>query len=309
MEKILIVDDIEINLMILEELLQEKYKIETAKNGVIALEKVKKDPPALILLDIMMPEMDGFTFCKIMKSKQYTRNIPIIFITALDKQEDIVKGFECGGQDYVSKPIKVLEVMERVKMHLDLVRTREMLREYILELEKKNSQLENMVRIDFLTNLASRRYMFDCLKKEVSRCKRNNEKFSILMADIDYFKLINDNYGHETGDSVLRDMAKVMQKTLREHDIVSRWGGEEFLMLLPYTDERTAEFVAEKIRRNIENVSFDIPGDQIKITHTIGITEFDMTLSIEKNTSNADKALYYGKLNDRNMVVVYKEGM
>lgn len=309
MEKILIVDDVEINLTILQELLKDKYITFTATDGVEALDMIKKNKPDIILLDIMMPNMDGLTLCNLLKQDKNFKDIIIIFITALDKQDDIVRGFECGGQDYISKPIKVREVLARIRLHLDLKKTKELLQLHIEKLEDKNQELQEMVNIDYLTELSTRRYILECIHKELSRVNRNMSKFSLLMADIDYFKVINDNYGHESGDIVLQGTAAMLKEMLRNHDVISRWGGEEFLVLLPETTVDTAAVVAEKIRKCLEDKIFQLRVEEISLTLTIGVLEYDPSLSIEENINNVDKALYAGKLNGRNQVVMYDEYM
>ncbi len=309
MAKILIVDNQPMNLQLLGELLRDRYEVFVATSGQKALQLAGEKSPDLILMDVVMPEMDGFTACRILKSQDSTAKIPVIFITASIASADIVKGFQAGGQDYIAKPFNPLELYARVNSHIELKKSREAVEEYASQLEKKNEELktlldklEIMATSDPLTGLANRRSAIARMNDEISRFTRNHQIFSLLMADIDNFKTINDSYGHETGDKVLKHVAEVMKQSLRQHDTVSRWGGEEFLIILPETDAPSAETIAEKIRSRIE--ASPVIGDNatIPITLTIGCAQVDPGLDIDENISRADQAMYEGKHSSKNCV-------
>lgn len=306
MAKILVVDDHPGNIRIIAAMLQHQYTILAANNGLRAIKIAEDTHPDLILMDIMMPEMDGFTVCETLKKNPHTKDIPIIFITAKTEIDDVVKGFSIGGCDYISKPFNPEELFARVNTHIELKNSRELLQKYINELEIKNRELDSMSKTDYLTELANRRFMTTRLKEETARGERTGEKFSILMCDIDNFKKVNDTYGHEIGDLVIKKVANSIKSVVREYDVVSRWGGEEFLILLINTNIIAAEKAAEKIREEIEHNKFAIDNGSFKVTISIGVTEYLNEFSISENVNNADKALYESKHSGKNKVTVYK---
>ena len=306
MEKILIVDDYPANIRIVAAMLQQNYKVLAANNGERAIKIAEDIHPDLILLDVMMPELDGFTVCEILKKNPKTNDIPIIFITAKTELNDIVKGFSVGGCDYISKPFNPEELFARVNTHIELKKSRELLKKYIQELEQKNRELDIMSKTDYLTKLANRRFMIERLNEEVARTEKTGEKFSMLMCDIDYFKRVNDTYGHEIGDLVLKEVTKSIKNMVRECDVVSRWGGEEFIVLLIDTNIISAAKVAEKIRAEIEKNIITINNSIVKVTMSIGVTEYLNEISISQNINNGDEAMYQSKANGRNRVTEYR---
>ncbi|MGQ3684075.1 MAG: diguanylate cyclase [Candidatus Loosdrechtia sp.] len=296
METILIVDDVPANIKILGELLKKLYKVLVASNAQKAIQIARNELPDLILMDVMMPEMDGFTTCKILKARPETANIPVIFITALTETEDIVKGFESGGQDYITKPLNPPELFARIQTHLELKKSREDLQRYARE-------LESLARTDYLTNLMNRRCMMERMQEEVVRCQRHGNRFSLAIADVDNFKKINDTYGHDCGDQVLKHFAFILKDSIRMTDISSRWGGEEFVLLFPETDIRGAKTVCEKIRGVVAGSSFCYGNQFITITATFGVSEFKAGGTINAMIKSADEALCYGKTAGKNCVV------
>jgi diguanylate cyclase (GGDEF)-like protein len=317
MQKILIVDDVPANIKMLGELLREHYEIFVTNNGSKAVQIAEAILPDLILLDVVMPEMDGFSACTILKGISKTAEIPVIFITAKNESEDIVKGFEVGGIDYITKPFNPAEVNARVKTHIELRKTREELRNYTQRLESLNKELclKNIqlneayddLRVaamtDPLTGLANRRHMIAKIEEEIVRFKRNKTIFSFILCDIDNFKAINDQYGHEQGDYILKVIAESMKSTIREQDIVSRWGGEEFLLLLTETDKEGASVAAEKLRSKIEALEIVCNEKRVKVTMTFGVAVFSQEDGIDSTIKKADDALYLGKGKGKNCVV------
>ncbi|MDM8522245.1 PleD family two-component system response regulator [Desulfococcaceae bacterium HSG8] len=291
---ILIVDDVPKNLQVLGSVLkQEGHRIAFAKSGELALNYVSERRPDIILLDIMMPGMDGYEVCKKLKEHQETRDIPVIFITALGDADDEYRGFELGGVDYITKPFNPKIVKARVKNHL--------------RLKRKTDLLESLAAIDGLTDIPNRRRFDEVFEKEWGRAVRASESLSLIMIDIDFFKKFNDNYGHAAGDECLRSVAQAMVNTLqRSADFVARYGGEEFVVILPETEIEGAVHIAEKIRLNIE---------KLKISHAENQVADHVTLSLgaasiipKRNTSSlilieaADKCLYEAKEGGRNQV-------
>lgn len=302
---ILIVDDNPQNLKVLGNILKEntQYGLAFAMNGYEALEFIKTSPPDMILLDVIMPEMDGYEVCRTLKKQPETANIPVIFITAKTEPDDVVRGFEAGGVDYITKPFHEAELLMRIRTHLDLKISRDLLEEKNKELSEAYRKIERLALTDSLTGLANRRNIMNLMAVEVSRCERNGGTFSLIMGDIDFFKTVNDTYGHDTGDMVLKTLADIMVNGLRQQDVVSRWGGEEFLIMLPYTDLEKATAVAEKLRTAIMSAVMSYAGETFHVTMTFGVSQFNKMVGMEKTIKKADDALYLGKQTGRNKVL------
>lgn len=309
---IVIVDDIPDNLRLLAGILKKHgYKVRPAPNGSRALDAIRKEPPSIILLDIMMPDMDGYEVCRRLKDDPSTRDIPVIFLSALDEVFDKVKAFEIGGVDYISKPFQEKEMLARINTHLTICTQQKALARQNEELRKKNAliteqkqKLELLATTDFLTGLANRRHFLEKAQQEISRCQRGAKRFAVILFDIDHFKKVNDTYGHECGDKVLTGVARCLTETLRAHDVAARWGGEEFVCLLPETDTSGAGHVAEKIRRTVENYRHDCERHNLTITVTLGVSVYNGSCTIEECIHQADHCLYTGKAQGRNQVVI-----
>jgi two-component system, cell cycle response regulator len=311
MKKILIVDDYPANIKVLGELLRENYELLVATNGLKAISLAREKMPDLILMDVMMPEMDGFSAASVIKKDELTSDIPIVFITAKGETEDIVKGFDAGGQDYITKPFNPQELFARVNTHLELKQSKQVIKDYAAELENVNKELkllnaklEFMAWHDQLTNLPNRRYMRSRIKDEEIRSVRSGKPFALVMGDVDDFKHVNDTYGHEAGDGVLRHISQIFTSSLRRQDSVSRWGGEEFLLLLPETDLNGAMIASEKIRLRVETEPYEYKGVPIRLTITLGVSGYEDARGIEGTIKLADEALYKGKKGTKNCVVV-----
>lgn len=302
---VLIVDDNQQNLKILGNVLKDNtdYNLAFAMSGEEAVAYTKKALPDMILLDVMMPGMDGFTVCRELAANEETSDIPIIFITAKSEPEDIIKGFEAGGVDYVTKPFNEAELLMRINTHMELKKSRDLLEEKNKELMVAYEKIEHLALTDTLTGIPNRRNISNTMSKEASRCRRNGSTFALVMCDIDFFKKVNDTYGHDTGDYVLKTVAGIIQSNLRQQDIVSRWGGEEFLIVLPETGINDGMKVSEKLRKNIEETKMEFGGHSFGITMTFGVTIYENEVGLEKSIKKADDALYEGKQTGRNKVV------
>ena len=315
--KILIVDDHPANLhVLLEHLKDAGFKILIARHGEGAIRQAAFAQPDLILLDVMMPPgIDGFETCRRLKQREVTKDIPVIFMTALSDTLDKVKGFEVGGVDYVTKPFDGVELLTRVKAHLALRKYREELEYSNQKLRKVNEallgaqkQLEIAARTDPLTQLSNRRDMIDKIEYEKTRFRRNQHPFTLVLCDIDHFKAFNDTYGHDCGDFVLVSIANIMRAIIREQDWIARWGGEEFLFLFPDTTLESGGMVAEKIRKAIKHHAFLYQEQPLSITMTFGVSVFDnLAGSIDEYINKADHGLYYGKEHGRDCVVLAGE--
>ncbi len=306
---ILVVDDLQENLYFLEELLKiEQYKVLCAFNGEEAFSMIEKEIPDLILMDLFMPKITGIEVCKILKSNPKFLEIPIIFLTASHETSHLIQAFDAGAADYITKPFNLPELFARVRTHLELKMTRDQLKEALEEQQKLTQKLEKLATIDSLTEIANRRYFLDLANKELQRSQRYGQEFSLLMLDLDYFKTVNDSYGHSIGDQVLKKMTETTIHCLRNVDIFGRLGGEEFAILLPETCTNQAQYVAERIRQNIEQISVYIQDFFVKITVSIGISIYHQgDEKIEDILKRADRALYQAKAQGRNRVIIDKD--
>ena len=287
---VMIVDDTRPNVLVLQRALNNiGYNISVAFDGEMALDLIPKVKPDLILLDVMMPGMNGFDVCKLLKKDATLKDIPVIFITAMGMPKDVLTGFEAGAVDYITKPFNLQEVCVRIKTHLTL-----------------SAAIKKLVQdseTDSLTGLFNRRTMMKKIENEAMRFKRNQKSFSLLFADIDFFKKINDTYGHAAGDEVLISISNVLNTEKREVDQVARWGGEEFLILLPETNLEGAVLHGNIIRELISAKPIIHEGQEIHITMSFGVSEHSEDANVEKTIDKADQRLYLAKNSGRNKVV------
>lgn len=293
--KILVVDDERMNLNILSDLLVDDYKVVLAKNGTQALERAwVENPPDIILLDVMMPEMDGYTVLHKLKEDERTKNTPVIFITALDSIEDEATGLEKGAMDYIRKPFHPPIVKARIRNHLTLVRQRKL--------------LEGLANFDALTEIPNRRSYELAVEREWRRCQRSFLPISLAMVDVDCFKQFNDNYGHAAGDVALKTVAEVISTAVhRPCDLAARHGGEEFVILLPETDAYGAKFLAEGIRKTIEEIGIKHEFSPVNKHLTVSIGGVTLVPGVTNSPDHliegADVMMYQVKRNGRNAVL------
>lgn len=306
---VMIVDDVPKNLQVLCNILgKENYKIAIAQNGRQALDMVEKVLPDLILLDILMPGINGFEVCKRLKESERTREIPVIFLTAKTELEDIVKGFEIGAVDYFTKPFNEAELLAIIKTHLELSNVRKELIKMDEELREAQKALELAARTDHLTQLINRRGILEDLHKEKARFDENQTTFSLILGDIDDLKTINEKYGNDCGDQVLASVAKTMKSLAGKQDHVARWGEEEFLILLPETSLEGGMMIAEKIRQAISNQDLTYNNTKVSVTMTFGTGAYGSSCSgtIENCIKAVDIAVKEGKAKGKNCVVTAK---
>ncbi|HHC24365.1 MAG TPA: diguanylate cyclase [Desulfobacterales bacterium] len=310
--RILIVDDVSINIQVIANILKKDgYQMSYAQSGKAALVKSNFQDFDLILLDVMMPEMNGFEVCIKLKQEPKTKDIPVIFLTAKSDTESIVRGFEAGGVDYVTKPFNGVELLARVKTRLDLKRSQEALKSAYQKLKatnekllKSQEKLEMVARTDTLTKLSNRFDIIEKMENEKIRFERSQKPFSFILCDIDNFKLFNDQYGHDCGDFVLVSLAERIRSRVRKQDGVSRWGGEEFLLLLPETDLEGGRILAESLRETVSSNCYEYDEHKLEITMTFGVSSFSQIENIEQCIKMADSALYKGKSLGKNCVVL-----
>jgi len=289
--KILVVDDNLNNIRLLTDILEdENFTVYTADNGAAVLAMVHKLKPDVILLDIMMPGLDGFEVCKLLKNDFDIKDIPVIMVTAKTEGIDIKKSLEMGAFDYIKKPIDEIEVIARVQSAIQFKQTQDKLKEIAMK--------------DGLTGLYNHALLIELFEKEIDKQQRNNGSISFAMIDIDNFKKINDTYGHISGDTVLKELSNILMSSVRGGDIVGRYGGEEFSIVFPGIDEQNAFQLCERIRKEVEDFNFEIGIETVKITISIGINFNELKGIINKREiiQKADEALYRAKHNGRNRV-------
>lgn len=297
---ILIVDDMSANISILSDLLQQDYKIKVAKNGQKALEIAQGiEKPDLILLDIEMPEMNGYEVCKELKNNPLTNAIPVIFVTARNDVKDEEYGLNLGAVDYISKPFHPTIVKIRVKNHIAL--------------KLKSDWLEELSRIDGLTHIPNRRYFDEEYQKKCKEMAREQKSIALLMIDVDYFKRYNDHYGHGKGDECLIKIAGALKSSLkRPSDMVARYGGEEFIVMLQNIEYEGAKSVAESLIKAVSDLSIkhDYSSVSDHVTISLGMTfkPADEKLCKENLLKMSDDALYRAKESGRNRFVMLEQG-
>ena len=273
-----------------------------APDGASGFETVVSARPDLIIYDILTSGRDGFKFLRSKKERKDLNNIPVLIVTGDDNIMDKIRGLEEGAQDYIVKPFNPLELVARVKANLRVKLLQD-------ELKQANEKLEILSNTDPLTGLHNRRYFFDMLRIEFERARRYNTMLSLLMIDIDYFKSVNDRYGHLSGDGILSVVARILESGLRTIDSCARYGGEEFVVMLPETDVNGATSVGNRYLAQIKEHDFsDICQDMEKLTVSIGIACMggaEYATTPDKLLKYADDALYVAKRKGRNTLAVY----
>ncbi|MGI9089984.1 MAG: diguanylate cyclase, partial [Gemmatimonadaceae bacterium] len=309
LKRILVVDDHPDNIMVLRARLEARgYLVDSAEDGEEALEKIHASPPDLVLLDVMMPKIDGMEVARRMKSDRSLPFIPVIMQTALDSTESMVQGLDAGADDYISKPINFRELEARVKSLLRIQALQRELAERERQLSEANDQLLSMSRTDALTGLDNRRHLGERLHEMWEHSTRLQEPMSLVMCDIDHFKRVNDEHGHQAGDAVLQQFAALLKADAREIDRVGRYGGEEFVLILPGTVLDAAVTFAERLRAAVEDHVFDLGnGDTLRRTMSCGVAAWPHPLiqNQEGLIRTADEALYVAKETGRNRVIRY----
>ncbi|HRP67975.1 MAG TPA: diguanylate cyclase [Turneriella sp.] len=287
--RILIFDDSEVERLYLEALLKNEFHVETAKDLIDFWAHIAEDAPDLILLDVYLPQISGFELCKQLKKNSEYASIPIIFVTSLDNANDIEEGFDVGAHDYVTKPVMQRELKARIRAALRI------------------KHLEQELRLrsvtDYLTGPYNRRYFYEVVIANMSYAIRMRRNLCIAMLDIDFFKKVNDNYGHEAGDAVLKHFTGTIKYQIRKYDILARYGGEEFVIqFFDCTLERGLEFL-NRIRDALATSPCVYESHTIYYTFSAGIVsleEVDADSPLERMIEMADKRLYSAKKSGRN---------
>lgn len=290
--KVLVVDDMPTNVILLaRELSRHGYEVLKAYNGPQALEVARSERPDLILLDLVMPVMDGIEVCRLLKADPEMRSVPIIMVSACDREDEIVRALDAGAHDYITKPVNFRMAMARVR---SAARSKAALD----QVAEMNTRLADLATRDGLTGVRNYRY-FDASLQASCFEARPDHPLSMVMLDIDHFKSYNDRYGHPAGDAVLCAVSDVLRRESRETDLVARYGGEEFALLFPGTGALHALELAERLRAAIEDHPWPLRG----ITASLGVAT--VLSPLPKSSSlltRADQALYRSKHRGRNLV-------
>ena len=270
-----------------------------ASNGIEGFKMLLDHDVDVVLCDLEMPGMDGLKFLDMRNARAEVRDIPVILLTGREGQDQKVNGLERGASDYVTKPFDSGELIARVKVQLKIKQLQDDLRE-------QNQRLEELSNTDPLTQLANRRFLMKTLEKEFKRSLRNHEPLSMVMADIDHFKRINDTCGHQQGDVVLKAVSEAILDELREYDLAARFGGEEFALILPGAELPQATAAAERIRKRVANLKFEGCLKQLTVTISLGVAtgpRKDIKV-VDDMMRLSDDALYAAKREGRNRVVI-----
>ncbi|MGE5657610.1 MAG: diguanylate cyclase [Actinomycetota bacterium] len=297
---IIIVDDTPDNLRLLAKILESQgYMVRKSLNGRMALQAVHRESPDLILLDINMPEMNGYEVCQQLKASAATAQIPIIFISALERLEDKVRAFELGGVDYITKPFQEQEVLMRVKNQLliqqqrqELIEQNQRLEREIQERLRAEAEVRQLSLTDELTGLYNRRGFFLLAEQQLKVARRTQTSYCLLFADLDGLKKINDTFGHEMGDRTIIDAAQILKQTFRNADIVARLGGDEFALFLPIF-LGNLEDCYRRLQENLDR--FNEPVNRpYTLSISLGVQPGDLNddFSLEQLVAQADKLMY-----------------
>ncbi len=280
---VLIVDDSPSNIRVMAAVLQERYRVKTATSGQQCIEMAIRHKPDLILLDIEMPGISGYDVCRELKRLSETQDVPIIFVTGRDNIEDEEMGLRIGAVDYITKPIRPVILSARVDTHITL--------------KRQQDHLLKLAMHDQLTGLYNRHYMLETVDRKIARARRHSTPLSVMIIDLDYFKKINDTHGHIVGDQILEHVGGFLNHQCRIEDTVTRFGGEEFLILMEPCSLNQAHYKAEVIRHQIS----ELAPSGIPVTVSIGIAELSNNdADFSALLKRADDALYRAKDAGRN---------
>ena len=293
--QVLVVDDSQVHLHVLEQTLAREFEcVHKARNGREAMAIFEREHPGLVITDCVMPDVGGFELCQRIRAAQ-SSYVYIIMVTSITEKDDIVKGLAAGADDYLTKPFHLDELLARVNVGrrlLDLHR----------QLEEKNRLLERAALTDALTGLPNRRALEAWAAHQLPAAVRHGFSFWVVMIDLDHFKRVNDSYGHDAGDAVLKAVGEILQSNTRSSDIAGRIGGEEFLHAVTHANEADMPTLVERTRAKLMARTFSFGGSQVSVTASFGVAGFrgEDAPSFGELLSRADRALYRAKQLGRN---------
>ncbi|AJE02028.1 diguanylate cyclase [Geobacter pickeringii] len=275
-----------------------------ARDGLDGFKTLLNNRVDLVLCDLEMPRMDGFRFLSMMRAREEFQDLPVIMLTSREDRETKIRGLEQGASDYVTKPFDTGELVARIRVQLKMKALQD-------ELKRTNELLRKLSITDPLTHLHNRRHLMEMVEKEYQRAARKGGHLSLVILDIDYFKKINDTYGHPEGDKVLASLAEIVTKGLRSYDVAARYGGEEFVLLLPETPISEAYAIAERLRGEVQDHVFKgtLQGQVVTISLGVATYPSPRVESIDSLFRQADEALYRAKQNGRNRVELMAGGV
>jgi two-component system chemotaxis response regulator CheY len=298
--QILVVDDSPVSRKVLEHALSdEPCTLLFAKSGEEALRFFQEHRPAVVITDWMLPDFSGPELCQRIRSDAQNSYTYIILLTSMTEKDSVVKGLAAGADDYLTKPFDSSELLARIgvgRRIIDLHR----------EIEEKNRLLEEAARTDHLTGLANRRAIEEWANRQLRGAARHGYQFWVVIADLDSFKSVNDNYGHDAGDAVLQKFAEILRENTRASDLSGRLGGDEFLLILTHVERENIELTLDRLRKQFGSQIFAFNGQKVKVTASFGITGFEGKEAPEIGAlvRQADMALYAAKRGGRNQVKV-----
>lgn len=294
---LLVEDSAAIRALVRRMLVAGGHTVVEAARGADALAACREQQPDVVLLDVEMPEMSGWDVLAAMKADPALSDVPVVFLTGRSDTADMVDGLRLGAHDYLRKPCEPTELLARVQAAARVKRLQD-------ELRQRNQELDLISRTDVLTGLRNRRHVEEYLARLVSLARRHAEPIAVLIVDIDHFKSVNDRHGHDAGDAVLREVAGRMLDSVRLEDMIGRWGGEEFLVVLPNTAAQGAAELAERLRQVVADEPCQVPdGGAVSVTISLGCAAsvIDDAATLVRS---ADAALYEAKESGRDRVVV-----
>ena len=301
--KILLVEDNEAQAKSTSETLQKSgYVVLRVSDGISAIKAIMSDPPDVVLLDLQLPGMSGTEVCRWIKLNNETKGIPVIMLTAMASLDNMVAGIRAGADDYLPKPYDDIELNAKIYAALRTKALQDELRQKNTQLTELLAKVEAMASTDPLTGLFNRRHFESILDAEWKKSERYRHPITCLLADIDFFKSVNDTYGHKTGDLVLIEIAKTIKNTVRDVDTAARWGGEEFIAVLPYTNRDNGLIAAQRILEKVSACRCELLPEH-RITVSIGLAASGPNIkSKDRLIDAADKALYEAKRKGRNRI-------
>ncbi len=300
-QNILIVEDNEVDIMVITNALKgQDINLEVVRTGKETLAYLENHEIDLLLLDILLPDMDGFEICRMIKSSEEKKDVQVVIVTCLNDLESKIKGIELGADDFLVKPIVGRELLARIKVLLEK-------KAYLDKLRSHYVSAVNSAQRDWLTGLYNHGYFKDYLKDEAERALVRGFSLSLIMIDVDDFKKCNDLLGHSAGDAILRELGQILRNNVREVDVAARYGGEEFAIVLPYADKEIAKRIAERIQKAI--LAHDFFDKELKllerITVSMGVAAVPQDASgAEELIERADEMLYRAKQSGKNRVIV-----
>jgi two-component system cell cycle response regulator len=316
--RVLLVDDDATILLVVTKILQEQgHQVSVARDGQEALRTAMREHPQLIVSDWMMPEMDGVSFCRALRETQEGRHIYFLLLTGLEKEEHLVEAFHAGVDDFVSKPVSAKVLLARlragqrvIRLQQEAARDSQSLRRFATELAVANRRLRQAALTDPLTGLPNRRYAMERLEQEWSAATRNQRTFSVMMVDIDRFRAVNDSFGHDAGDQVLRQVAMALRKAARSEDVICRLGGEEFLVVSPDTPLPAAIRLAERLRQAVCSAPAHAGAAGTPLSVSIGVAERGPNmLKPDELLKAADEVLFHAQRLGGNRIQAAGQGV